>query len=318
MKRLNYLDIAKGIGILLVLIGHVYRTSDSSVIRYFYSFHVGMFYIISGILFDMTKPYEKQFSRVLWNKVCGLIIPYAFFELLYDVVFCLCGNPSDFFWVLRQGVTLQHDYATWFLPILFFSEIILISFKKYIKKDFVISMIVAVLFFVSLLSGISYQQDSSLWPLFPVLRTFIAIGFMWFGKLISRYHREIIEKKTSLLLFGVLSIMSSFFNARVSWLWTFYGSPVLFIISTLAGCLFVLCVSYNIKHSQILEYLGKNTVVILGTHQSILMLLRYVFGQEPRAFTDVIYMITTILIQFPLIYLFDKFIPFFIGKHRKL
>ena len=317
MKRLTYIDIAKGIGILLVVIGHVYRMSDSAIIRYIYSFHVGMFYIISGILFNMSKPYNKRFYKVLWNKALTLLIPYAFFELFYDVIFCICGNPSDFFWVLRQGATLQHDYATWFLPILFLSEIILISIKKIIKNDFAISIVVLIVFILTLLSGISYQQESPLWPAYPFLRTTIAMGFMWFGKLISRYHKTIIEKNSCLVITGILSIVCSFINIRVSWLWMSYGNPILFIISALSGCAFILCISYNIKHSKILEYLGQNTVVVLGTHQSILMLLRYVFGQEPKELTDAIYMVITILIQFPLIYLFNRFLPVVVGKHRK-
>lgn len=318
MKRLTYLDIAKGIGILLVVIGHVYRMSDSAIIRYIYSFHVGMFYIISGILFNMTKPYNKRFYKVLWNKALTLLIPYAFFELFYDVIFCICGNPSDFFWVLRQGATLQHDYATWFLPILFLSEIILISIKKIIKNDFAISIVVLIMFILTLLSGISYQQESPLWPVYPFLRTTIAMGFMWFGNLISNYHEKIIRQKSSIAIIGILSIVCSYLNIRVSWLWMSYGNPMLFVASALLGSAFVLCVGYNIKHSTILEYLGQNTVVILGTHQSILMILRYVFGQEPRGLTDVIYMAITILIQFPLICFFNKYLPFLIGKHKKL
>ena len=47
-KRLNYLDYAKGIGILLVVLGHIY---NNSVKLWIYSFHMPLFFIISGYLY---------------------------------------------------------------------------------------------------------------------------------------------------------------------------------------------------------------------------------------------------------------------------
>lgn len=47
-ERIEYFDIAKGILILCVVIGHVF---DRGVInQYVYSFHVPAFFIISGIM----------------------------------------------------------------------------------------------------------------------------------------------------------------------------------------------------------------------------------------------------------------------------
>ena len=50
-KRINYIDIAKGLAIICVIIGHTfakYDKLDRLVITFIYSFHVPLFFILSG------------------------------------------------------------------------------------------------------------------------------------------------------------------------------------------------------------------------------------------------------------------------------
>ncbi len=47
-SRIEWVDIAKGIGIILVIIGHV-NTFNSSVKEWIYSFHMPLFFILAGV-----------------------------------------------------------------------------------------------------------------------------------------------------------------------------------------------------------------------------------------------------------------------------
>ena len=49
IKRIDYLDYTKGFGILLVILGHIYDASNPIKI-WLYSFHMPLFFIISGFL----------------------------------------------------------------------------------------------------------------------------------------------------------------------------------------------------------------------------------------------------------------------------
>lgn len=49
-KRIEYLDYAKGIGIILVVLGHILIKGNIKI--YIYSFHMPLFFIISGYLFN--------------------------------------------------------------------------------------------------------------------------------------------------------------------------------------------------------------------------------------------------------------------------
>lgn len=53
MQRYEYIDIAKGIGILLVVWAHILLVGVSH--RVIYAFHMPLFFMISGMLFRREK-----------------------------------------------------------------------------------------------------------------------------------------------------------------------------------------------------------------------------------------------------------------------
>lgn len=69
--RLRYLDIAKGIGIICVIIGHTVE-HGSFLFNVIFSFHMPLFFIVSGILFRKNE--KSQFVK---KKFRSLIVPYA-------------------------------------------------------------------------------------------------------------------------------------------------------------------------------------------------------------------------------------------------
>ena len=71
-KRDVTFDILKGIGILLMVLGH-YFTSESIIRVYIYSFHMPLFMLISGYFY---KPKEVMIQ--VRRDVRSLIVPYLF------------------------------------------------------------------------------------------------------------------------------------------------------------------------------------------------------------------------------------------------
>ena len=77
-ERINWVDIAKGIGIVLVLLGHAPRDSMRmqypliDFLYYFiYSFHMPLFFFLAGMIFGHTqiKKPSKSFLAFLKKKV---------------------------------------------------------------------------------------------------------------------------------------------------------------------------------------------------------------------------------------------------------
>ena len=89
-KRLDYLDYAKGFGIILVVLGHIYDISNPIKI-WLYSFHMPLFFIISGLLIRYTNINERDMNGIIVSKFKSLIIPYIFFELVAIFIW-MCQN----------------------------------------------------------------------------------------------------------------------------------------------------------------------------------------------------------------------------------
>ena len=52
-KRMDYIDIAKGIGIILVILGH--RNISTDIKQFIYTFYMPLFFMLSGYLFKFKN-----------------------------------------------------------------------------------------------------------------------------------------------------------------------------------------------------------------------------------------------------------------------
>lgn len=81
-KRLEFVDIAKGIGIMIVCFGH--SGAESVVISWIGGFIVPLFFILSGYMYkDKGIPVGKD----LYNKARKLLKPYLFFSVILLVIY---------------------------------------------------------------------------------------------------------------------------------------------------------------------------------------------------------------------------------------
>ena len=62
-KRLEYLDVTKGFSILLIVLGHIY-TKENVINAYMYSFHVPIFFIISGMLLKYKNKDTDNIGKI--------------------------------------------------------------------------------------------------------------------------------------------------------------------------------------------------------------------------------------------------------------
>lgn len=111
MERVKYIDIAKGIGILLVIIGHTFP--GSFVQRVCYSFHMPLFFFISGLCYNHSKYDFKKLWKVRMRQ---LVVPLILFSvILYALRYALL--QTTYF-----NLGLIFPDATWFLFVLFLAE----------------------------------------------------------------------------------------------------------------------------------------------------------------------------------------------------
>ncbi|OYU06161.1 MAG: acetyltransferase [Pseudomonas sp. PGPPP1] len=116
-NRWIQMDIAKGIGILVIVYAHSWFVATSRELMYpiLASFVLPLFFFLSGVLF---KP-EQPFGEMAIRKADGLLKPFFFTMLVYVIVRdVLRGQPllPDIGGVLYASVDTIPWQALWFLP----------------------------------------------------------------------------------------------------------------------------------------------------------------------------------------------------------
>lgn len=79
-NRITYIDTAKGIGIILIVVGHMLPVK--AVIHVIFAFHVPLFFIISGFL-----PVDPNYTigQIVKKKAFSLMYPYLTFSII-DII----------------------------------------------------------------------------------------------------------------------------------------------------------------------------------------------------------------------------------------
>jgi fucose 4-O-acetylase-like acetyltransferase len=104
-ERFEWVDYAKGIGILLVVYGHVARglvnaglMLDSSLFQYvdsiIYSFHMPLFFFLSG-LFLVSSIRSKGFNNVFNSKIDTVFYPYVIWSLFQGGIEITLSNYTN-------------------------------------------------------------------------------------------------------------------------------------------------------------------------------------------------------------------------------
>lgn len=123
-KRIEYVDIAKGIAIMLVVMGHVLQfdmagANRNVVFSFIYSFHMPLFMSLSGYVVGIGYPQKKRgYRETLIRRFNQLAVPYFVWGLIIMPIFGAYHTWEQ--WSLHaQHVFLNPGGSAWFLITLF-------------------------------------------------------------------------------------------------------------------------------------------------------------------------------------------------------
>lgn len=95
--RLEYLDAAKGLGILLVILGHIYAWNPNInrkiLVTWIYSFHMPLFFIVSGMLIKYKN--YCNIKEFIFSRIKHILVPYIVFSLCNALVRILLYGYDD-------------------------------------------------------------------------------------------------------------------------------------------------------------------------------------------------------------------------------
>ncbi|SFB72346.1 acyltransferase family protein [Ruminococcus albus] len=202
---LDYVDYAKGFGILLVMLGHVNLVVPKSnhLAHYFvqliYSFHMPLFFVITGFLLGYKDSFLKKDTAPALKAgrlFVRLMIPYY----IYSVIYILIGNyrygyTDEYLSDMITAVwTTMGSAPLWFLSTLFFARLLFHFLKYKLKLDtraILLGALYASLLTVKIFSDLKtedlMEEKTVRFLTIPFIRVIPAVFFIAFGFLFFRF-----------------------------------------------------------------------------------------------------------------------------------
>lgn len=290
-ERVFYLDIAKGIGMLLVVIGHTEYVS-ASIRQYINSFHMPLFFLISGVLIWYKEEESKEWEYLFSKKVNKLIVPYFMFSILYLIIESsrlLIKNIEGWGLIFRgfyQSICLQGISVLWFLPALFLGEMIFIWIRKnsnHVQTLWCLAALFVSIYFINIdvqTFFLSRGEKIVFCMLYDVismlLRGFFCVGLVGVGYYTGKI---LLTKKITLGMEFLISIIAMFVvgiavaqNGNTDLRGMNLGNLFWFLLCGILGSVGIIFLSKVIAKMplrtihRIFEYIGRNSLFIMATH----------------------------------------------------
>lgn len=131
LPRNNTIDIAKGMGIILVVLGHnwIITHDHGELYRVIFSFHISLFFFLSGVVFKCNT----SFGRFFISRAEALIKPYFVVLSIWGVARIAMGAAT---WqayfsgvIYATGNTIEW-VPLWYLPHLFIALLAVFGLSK--------------------------------------------------------------------------------------------------------------------------------------------------------------------------------------------
>ncbi|MDR3594806.1 acyltransferase family protein [Clostridium sp.] len=277
-KQSKIINIMKGIGILMVMLGH--RSLPNIIVKYIYVFHMPLFFVISGYLFDVRR-YNDNRSFII-KKGRSLLQPYCCFWIISLIVQALASNANilpkieygqlinSFFYITQKGIW---NGPLWFLVCLFVVEIIYFLLVKRFGNDY-LKLYIMIFFIIGLL----LSKVNLVLP-FKIDVAFTGLVFFTLGNMVREYGLSVrTNKKQDMIIFCITTVIvfmtAIFFNpVIVSMMVCQYGNYIIFIITSIIGVISIYYIAKIIREFKLLEFIGSNSLVIMSLHFIIYLVI---------------------------------------------
>ena len=317
-KRLLWLDCAKALAMIAVVFSHEFSSIGFLVVLC-NSFMLPLFFMCSGFC---LSPGKYSMNEYIKRKSKSLLLPYFALGLIVSLLHIGISGIGE---VVQNIEKELFSWQTlWFLPVLFFADIILYGFLSKSRKILFMNVSVGL---VSLIIGIVFcKLGFSIFVdlcVVPIAMFYLSVGYV----IKKIFGIQAISNKLMLgsciLVFGLVVMVVTKENLVLKFndIWpisklafsTMEGVGIMLILSSIITSPILHKFHFNIH---LLVYIGKNTMVIFAFHMPVFFycqtLLRPLFKSQlcykPIEFI-LIWGICLMLIPF-----FNRYAPILIGK----
>lgn len=273
-RRIDYIDMAKGIGILLIIFGHL-QPKYGVLSNYASYFKISLFYVLSGFLVSKSDKVNVK------GKTKSLLVPYFFWSLIFIVEQVIKGilrggDVKDTILYIIEIISGKGIMTLWFLPSLLLAIILHIYITPK-NTFFIVLLLIIVPFFVKIIIATDFvvnikREISITYILFCFLCVavkgivawwFFETSFLTFSIMIERI--KIYQSIVIFLLVGVgVTILP---KANIDFNRLFLGDyPILFFAVGLVASFSMIISLKGINSVKVLCYIGRNSLFFMCAH----------------------------------------------------
>lgn len=277
-KRIDFVDLTKGVCIILVVMTHIGGAFDALDGNFMLScFRMPLYFFISGVFF---KSYEGLAGFVI-RKINKLIIPFLFFYLsafllkyivwrIAPGTFHLPVSWKELLLAFQGHELIKFNPPIWFLLALFNCNVLfyLVHFlrDKHLTAMFILTVLIGC-------TGFYLGKQQIVLPLYMDV-AMTALPFYVAGFWIRRYnfflfphHR--FDKFIPLFIVGALVVMY-FTASRLGMRTNNYAGNIFQVyIAAFAGIFMIMLICKKIKKLEVISYLGRYSIITLSIHAPI-------------------------------------------------
>ena len=280
-KRIDWIDVAKGIAIILMVIGHIIPFNN--LIVWIFSFHMPLFIILSGVTYKIPK--DKENLKTNFKKYLKkLFLPYAITIFICTIIrviksvdifsldiffkelikYFVWGNGCDYTFL---GINFTGVGPIWFLITLFFSKLVFDFINYKVGRTNLITNIIIYSF--CLLLGLEIGEVTWLPQGFDLVLIFLF--YLYAGYLFKTQFDNLKVNKTIIFviafaIWGICLGMNMFIEVAMRG----YPLGLLSIIESLCAsyCVIALCqvITKNKFLNSFLTKVGIMSLTILCIH----------------------------------------------------
>lgn len=258
--RFDYLDLARGIGILMVVWAHILVTGWTH--EMIYSFHMPLFFFLSGMLFKREK--YNSFYNFLIHRGKRLFVPYIMYSVVtwlfwalfrfirHDEVESYLMPLLQTFIAQGSGAFIVHNSALWFIPCLFLTEIMYFFISRIGNIwSIIVSFCLAGLSFM-----LGHLYGDAYWYLLPwnADAALIALPFYATGNVLIKNisheklnilvtNRRVLSIITLVCLTFILYFSATLFGECSMGSSSYNCNGIIFLLRAFLGCAWIIIIS---------------------------------------------------------------------------
>lgn len=285
--RIAWLDIMRGILMITIVIGHVF--TDGMLRRWVFSFHVPAFFFLSGFCFH----YTECFKSFLLKKTRTIVLPYFFFSII-SILIVWCGSiiipsltdilecsPFKNILIMLYGNSkpevMRYNLPLWFLPCLFITTLFGYGTETLALRLGQAAKLILIVIFVVLGTFVSVHENIAL-PWHIETACSMAVWFI-LGSIAKKARIAEKIKNPRLIPIWVLCVfagglLSAINTKTVGVRNDNYGVIPIYYGAAIMGTAGICGLAICINQCRVLQYIGKNSLIILGLHKFPILLFQ--------------------------------------------